>query len=86
MGSSLTGGNKNVVVVINKDKHTIQEFSDFINRTAKIKVKPNDIESFLQAFIGEKLIEKEVEFTEIKFSDEALSLLIKNQKNFKRDI
>ena len=30
MGSSITGGSKNVVVVIDKEKYSIQHFSNFI--------------------------------------------------------
>ena len=30
MGSSIRGGNKNVVVVIDKEKYSIQEFSEYI--------------------------------------------------------
>ena len=32
MGSSFTGGSKNIVVVIDKEKHSIQEFVDFIRK------------------------------------------------------
>ena len=35
---------------------------------------------FLSAFIGEKLIEKEIEHFEIKLSDNSLSKLIKTSK------
>ena len=87
MGSSLSGGNKNVIVVIDKEKYSIQEFVDFIreNATPNQKVKVEDIESFLSAFIGEKLIEKENEHYEIQLSDKSLSRLIKLQKDFMRD-
>ena len=33
MGSSFVGGSKNVVVVIEKEKYSIQHFSNFIKRT-----------------------------------------------------
>ena len=69
MGSSFIGGSKNVVVVIDKEKYSIQQLSNFINRTAVKKVEANEIEGFLSAFIGEKLIEKEVEHLGIKLSD-----------------
>ena len=85
MGSSIRGGNKNVVVVIDKEKYSIQEFSEYIKRTAIKKVEPNDIQDFLSSFIGEKLIEKEIEQYGIKLSDSSLKQLVKHQKNFKRD-
>ena len=85
MGSSIRGGSKNIVVVIDKEKYSIQEFSEFIKRTAIKKVETNEIQDFLSSFIGEKLIEKEIEHFEIKLSDSSLKKLLKNQKNFKRD-
>jgi len=85
MGSSIRGGNKNIVVVIDKEKYSIQDFSEYIKRTAVKKVEANDIQSFLSNFIGEKLIEKEIEQYGIKLSDSSLKKLVKHQKNFKRD-
>ncbi len=85
MGSSIRGGSKNIVVVIGKEKHSIQEFSNFIKRSAVKKVKSNQIEDFLSAFIGEKLIEKEIEHFKIKLSDTSLRKLIRHQKVFKRE-
>jgi len=41
MGSSIRGGSKNVVVVIGKEKHSIQELSDFIKRSAVKRAKGN---------------------------------------------
>ena len=85
MGSTITGGSKNVVVVIDKEKYSIQHFGNFIRRTALKKVEANDVEGFLFAFISEKLIEKEIEHFGIKLSDNSLTRLIKNQEHFKRE-
>ena len=85
MGSSITGGSKNVVVVIDKEKYSIQHFSHFIKKTALKKVEANDVEGFLFAFISEKLIEKEIEHFGIKLSDNSLSKLIRHQEQFKRE-
>ena len=85
MGSSITGGSKNVVVVIDKEKYSIQHFSNFIKKTALKKVEANDVEGFLFAFISEKLIEEEIEHFGIKLSDNSLTRLIKNQEHFKRE-
>jgi len=85
MGSSIRGGSKNIVVVIGKEKHSIQELSDFIKKSSVKKVESNDIENFLSAFIGEKLIEKEIEHFKIRLSDTSLRKLVKHQKNFKRE-
>ena len=85
MGSSITGGSKNVVVVIDKEKYSIQHFGNFIKRTALKKGEASDVEEFLFAFISEKLIEKEIEHFGIKLSDNSLTRLIKNQEQFKRE-
>ena len=84
MGSSIRGGSKNIVVVIGKEKHSIQELSDFIKKSAVKKVESKDIENFLSAFIGEKLIEKEIKHFKIRLSDNSLRKLVKHQKDFKR--
>ena len=87
MGSSFVSGNKNVIVVINKEKYSIQEFSNFIQKFAsnQKEIKANQIEELLYGFIGEKLLEKEIERLNIKLSDNSLSKLIKHQKDFKRE-
>ena len=52
MGSSITGGSKNVVVVIDKEKYSTQEFIDFIRKFAPPDKEINDeqIEEFLSFF------------------------------------
>jgi len=85
MGSAFKGGNKNIVVVIDKDKYSMQEFTNFMQKTAAKKITPNQIDGFLSNFIGEKLIEKEIEEYEISLSNTSLSKLLKHQKEFKRD-
>ena len=87
MGTSFTGGSKNIVVVINKEKFSIQEFADYVRQYAPSYENINDgqIEELLSIFIGEKLIEKEIEYLDIRLTDSSLTKLIKNQKDFKRD-
>ena len=87
MGGSLSGGNKNVIVKIENEKYSKQEFADFIRKTSPLnkKIGSEDIERFLSSFIGEKIIEKEVENLNIKLSDDSLSKIIKSHKDFKRD-
>ena len=87
MGSTLTGGNKNIIVKIDNDKYSIQEFTSFVQRYVDPNqpVNQNQIENLLLNFIGDKLIEKEIEFFEIKLSDKSLSNLIKKQKEFQRN-
>ncbi len=87
MGSSLKGGSKNVVVVIDKEKYSVQEFVDFIQKYTSVpsSVDDKEIENLLSVFIGEKLIQKEITDFKIKLSDNSLGQLIKNQKEFKKD-
>ena len=85
MGSSLTGGNKNIVVVIDKEKYSIQHFRSFIRNTATKKIEAKDIDQLLFTFISEKLMDKEIEYFEIKLSDKSLAKLIKHQEQFKRE-
>ena len=85
MGSTFSVGNKNVIVVIDKEKFSIQEFVDFVNsyqRNVQI-VNSEQIDELLSVFIGNKLLENEYNNFGIKLSDISLSKLIKIQKEFK---
>ena len=87
MGSTFKGGNKNVIATIDNEKYSIKEFVDYIQMHAPgyERIGSNEIENILSAFIGEKLVTKEVEYFGIRLSDFSLSKLIKHQKDFKRD-
>tara|TARA_Y100000590_G_scaffold451834_1_gene593922 strand:- start:1242 stop:2702 length:1461 start_codon:yes stop_codon:yes gene_type:complete len=87
MGPLFTGGNVNIVVVIDKEKHSTQDFVDYMQKfiSAGQKINIEQIEEFLSLFISEKLIEKEIDHFAIKLSDDSLSKLIKHQKDFERD-
>ena len=60
MGSNFFGGNKNVIVVIEKDKYSNEEFGNYIQKMIgeRNEIKPDEIEELLSAFISEKLIKK----------------------------
>ena len=87
MGSNFIGGSKNIIVVIDKEKYSVQAFYNFIQKfaTPNQKIEADQIEKFLSSFVGEKLMEKEVEHFDIKLSDDSLSKLIKSQKDFERE-
>jgi len=85
MGSAFNSGKRGIVLTIDKEKYSIQEFSQFINNNATKTVQANEIENFLASFISEKLIEKEIKHFNIGLSDNSLKKLIKHQKEFKRD-
>ena len=42
MGNVFGGGSKNIVVVIDDEKYSIQQLNNFINRTAVKKVEVNE--------------------------------------------
>ena len=87
MGSNFGGGSKNVIVIIDKEKYSTEAFFNFIQKLAspKQKITADQIDGFLSNFIGEKLMEKEIEHFGFILSDESLSKLIKIQENFKRE-
>ena len=87
MGSNFMSGNKNVIVVIDKEKYSVQAFFEYIQKFASPnqKIEANQIDKFLSNFIGEKLMEKEVDHYGFMLSDKSLSNLIKLQKDFKRE-
>ena len=87
MGTSFSGGNKNVVVVIDEEKFSTQEFATFVNsyRNSNEKINSQKIDELLSSFIGNKLLEKEYNNLGIKLSDLSLSKLIKIQKEFKKE-
>ena len=87
MGGAFTSGSKNVVVKIDKEKYSTQDFVNFIRLFGPVdqKIDTDEIDELLSVFIGNKLIEKEYERLEIKLSNNSLSKLIKNQKEFKRN-
>ena len=87
MGSNFGGGSKNVIVIIDKEKYSTEAFFNFIQKLAspEQKITADQIDGFLSNFIGEKLMEKEIEHFGFILSDESLSKLIKIQENFKRE-
>ena len=87
MGSVFTTGNKNVVVIIDKEKYLIKDFTNFIDMFTESGqvIKSNNIDNLLSLFITEKLVDKEVNSLNINLSDKSLSKLIKHQKNFKKN-
>tara|TARA_B100000959_G_scaffold178906_1_gene187125 strand:- start:2484 stop:3932 length:1449 start_codon:yes stop_codon:yes gene_type:complete len=83
-GDLFLSGNKNTIVKIDNNKFSTQEFINFIQNTNQVQDNLNEevIQSLLYSFIGQKLIEKEIEHYGINLSDKSLTLIIKNNKNF----
>ena len=68
-----------LIVQIEEEKYPVQMFVDFIEKInpSNNKIEIDQVENLLSAFIGEKLIEKEVEYFDVNLSDDSLSKLIK---------
>ena len=86
MGTSFTGGSKNVVLKIDKDKFSTQDFVNFIQSFGPFdeKVSPEDIDSYLTTFIGNKLIEKEYKKLGIVFVRKIIKPIIKESKRIQK--
>jgi len=87
MGGTFKGGSKNIIVVIDKEKYSIEDFGNFIEEfnIENNKITSSQLENLLSEYIGEKLIEKEIEHFGIKISDDSLAKIIRYQENFKRE-
>ena len=86
MGDVFRGGNQNTIVKIDKKNIPTSEFINFIKYNANTNnINDNFIKEILYTFIGEKLIDQEINSLNIKISDKSLSKIIKNEKTFKRN-
>ena len=87
MGPVFNSGSKNVIVEIDNDKITIQEFGNFINKYTPLNTELNKnlINQLLTNFISEKVIEKEIKYFNIQLSNDSLKKIIINNDEFKRE-
>ena len=87
MGDLFRGGSQNTIVEIQKEKISTQMFINYIQRyyNPEQKLDDNFIETLLSNFIGEKLLELEIQKFNIELSDVSLAKIIKNQETFKED-
>ena len=88
MGSVFSGGNKNILVEINNENISIQDFIDHINKSQistndiKNNLDKNIIEEILTQIISLKLMEMEIKDIDISLSDQALKKIIVNDLKF----
>jgi peptidyl-prolyl cis-trans isomerase D len=87
MGPVFNSGSKNVIVEIGNDKISIQEFGDFINAYTPINTQLNKtvIDQLFSSFLAEKIIEKEIEYFDIKLTNETLKKIVINTEKFKKE-
>ena len=88
MGSVFSGGNKNILVEINNENISIQDFIEHINKSQistndiKNNLDKNIIEEILTQVISLKLMEMEIKDIDISLSDQALKKIIINDSKF----
>ncbi len=88
MGDVFRGGNQNVVATIDSKKVSTQEFVNYFNRLdlnndqLKSLPKTDLLEKVLSKYIGDKVMELEIENSKIFITDKSLRKIIKNDKLF----
>ena len=89
MGPVFQGGKINTIAEIGNEKISTDEFINYIKYDASRrydgKIDEKLIEKLLIDFVGEKLIEFEIEELDIIISEKSLGELIKNEKIFKKN-
>ena len=87
MGDVFRSGNQNTIVKIDDEKVSTKDFVEYLNYYTDPNEELNNalLENKLSHFIGEQLINKEIENLKINLSKSSLSKLIKNEKVFKEN-
>ena len=87
MGDLFRGGNQNVIVKIANEKISTEDFINYIkyNTPSNDVINKKLIENLFAKFVGEKLMNMEIENLDIILSNSSLSKIIKNEKIFKRN-
>ena len=87
MGDVFRSGNQNTIVKIGNEKISANDFVEYLNNYNDPSEELNEIliQNKLSSFIGEKLLEKEIESLKIILSKNSLSKIIKNEKFFQKD-
>ena len=87
MGDLFRGGNQNVIVKIANEKISTEDFINYIkyNTPSNDVINKKLIENLFAKFVGEKLMNMEIEDLDIILSNSSLSKIIKNEKIFKRN-
>jgi len=87
MGDLFRGGSLNTIAKIGKDKISVNEFINYVNlhTPSNDSLDSFEVEKLLSDFIGEKVMEREIENLNIVVPDKSLSKIIKNEKMFKKE-
>ena len=91
MGDVFRGGNQNVIATVDSEKVSTQEFMDYLRQInlseeqIKSLPKSNLVEQILSQYIGRKVMALEIEKNNVVVNDNALKIIIKNDKLFFKD-
>ena len=91
MGDVFRGGNQNILVTIDSEKISTQDFANYLTRLSlneqqrKNLSSTNLLEKILSEYIGRKIVELEVKKFGINVSDKSLKNIIINEKIFLKD-
>ena len=87
MGDVFRSGNQNTIVKIDKEKISTKDFVEYLDHYTDPREELNEavLENKLANFIGDQLLEKEIENFKIILSKNSLSKVIKNEKIFQKD-
>ena len=91
MGDIFRGGNQNILVSIDSEKISTQEFTNYLNRLNLTEEQRKNInktdllEKIISEYIGKKIIDLEIKDMNIDVSDKALKNIIVNDKTFYKD-
>ncbi len=88
MGDVFRGGNKNTIFKIENEKFSTQEFVKWVEYNAPLNeeiLDDNTMQNLLSKFIGEKLVETEMNSFGIDIPEESLAYIIRNEKIFQKN-
>merc|ERR1711964_495791 len=87
MGNIFSSGNQKVIVTIEKEKVSTQEFITYLNAYIPSGQEIDDklIDKLLSDFIADKLISNEVKSYNINLSENSLAKIIKNERTFMKE-
>ena len=91
MGDVFRGGNQNVIATIDSEKISTKDFVNYLNRLnltdVQVKNLPNTdlMEKVLAEYIGKKVMQLEIQDSNIVINDNSLRNIIKNEELFLKD-
>ena len=87
MGPVFRSGSQDTIVKIGREKISIQEFINYIDTYTSPEQNVNEvfIDKLFSSFVGDVVMSKEIKNLNIVLSENSLSKLIKNQKDFKKE-